>query len=54
MIRGFLDSMEISLSQEYIHMPEEDIRFQNKVLDRAHRGQVSSASSGQLVWVDYV
>ena len=22
----FLDSMEITLSQEYIHMPEEDIR----------------------------
>ena len=50
----FLDSMEIPLSQESIHMPEEDIRCQTEVLDRAHQGQVSSAKSGQLVWVDYV
>ena len=28
-----LDSMEIPLSQEYIHMPKEDIRFQTEVLD---------------------
>ena len=38
----FLDSMEIPLSQEYIHMPEGDIRYHNKVLDRARPGQVSS------------
>ena len=29
----FLDSMESPLSQEYIHMPEGDIRCQTKVLD---------------------
>ena len=35
--------MESPLSQEYIHMPEEDIRFQIEVLDRARLGQVSSS-----------
>ena len=50
----FLDSMEIPLSQEYIHMPEEDIRCQTEVLDQAQPGQLSSASSGQLGWVNYV
>ena len=39
----FLDSMESPLSQEYIHMPEEDIRCQTKVFDRARPGQVSSS-----------
>ena len=42
-IRVFLDYMEIPLSQESINMPEEDRIFQTKVLDRAHRGQVSSS-----------
>ena len=31
------------MSQEYINMPEEDIRFHNEVLDRARPGQVSSS-----------
>ena len=35
--------MEIPLSQESIHMPEEDIKCQTKVSDRARPGQVSSA-----------
>ena len=35
-------------------MPEEDNRCQTKVLDRDLPAQVSSSSSGQLVWVDYV
>ena len=35
--------MEISLSQESIDMPEDDIRCQTEVLDRAHPGQVSSS-----------
>ena len=39
----FLDSMESPLSQEYIHMPEEDIRCQTEVFDRARPGQVSSS-----------
>ena len=30
------------MSQEYIHMPEVDIRCQNEVLDQARPGQVSS------------
>ena len=38
-----LDSIESPLSQEYIHMPEEDIRCQTEVLDRARPGQVSSS-----------
>ena len=43
----FLDSMEIPLSQEYIHMPEEDIRCQTEVLEQAQPGQLTSASSGK-------
>ena len=35
--------MESPLSQEYIHMPEEDIRCKTEVLDRARPGQVSSS-----------
>ena len=35
--------MESPLSQEYIHMPEEDIICQTKVLDRDLPGQVSSS-----------
>ena len=35
--------MESLLCQEYIHMPEEDIRCQPEVLDRARPGQVSSS-----------
>ena len=34
--------MESPLSQDYIHMPEEDIRCQIEVLDQARPGQVSS------------
>ena len=39
----FLDSMESPLSQEYIHIPEENIRCQTKVLYRARPGQVISS-----------
>ena len=35
--------MESPLSQEYIHMSEEDIRCQTELLDRARLGQVSSS-----------
>ena len=49
-IRVFLDSMESPLSQEYIDMPDEDIRCQNEVIDRARPGQVSSSNLG----FDYV
>ena len=35
--------MESPLSQECIHICEEDIRFQVEVLDRARLGQVSSS-----------
>ena len=42
-ISVLLDSMEIPLSQEYIHIPEENIRCQTKVLYRARPGQVSSS-----------
>ena len=35
--------MESPLSEEYIHMLEEDIRCQTEVLDRARPGQVSSS-----------
>ena len=35
--------MESPLSKEYIPIPEEDIRFQTEVLDRALPGQVSSS-----------
>ena len=35
--------MKSPLSQEYINMPEDDIRCQTEVLDRARPGQVSSS-----------
>ena len=35
--------MESPLCQEYIHMPEEDIKCQIEVLDRARPGHVSSS-----------
>ena len=35
--------MEIPLSQEYIHMPEEDRICLTEVIDRARPGQVSSS-----------
>ena len=35
--------MESPLSQEYIHIPEGDIKGQTEVLDRARPGQVSSS-----------
>ena len=35
--------MESPLSQESIHMPDEDIRCQTEVLDIARPGQVSSS-----------
>ena len=47
--------MEIPLSQEYIHMPEEDIICQIEVLERARPGQVSSlvqVSSSELTTHD--
>ena len=37
------------LSQESIHMPEEDRRCQIEICDQVYQGQVSSANSGQLV-----
>ena len=43
------------LSQEYIHMPEWDIRCQTKVLESARPGQVSSSvqvSSSELTTHD--
>ena len=46
LIRVLLDSMERPLNQESIDMSEEDIKCQTEVLDRTHRGQVSSSSSG--------
>ena len=36
-----LESMESPLSQEFIHMPEEDRRCQTKVSDRVYLGQAS-------------
>ena len=42
-IRVFLDSMESPLSQEYIHITEEDRRCLIEVIDRARPGQVSSS-----------
>ena len=42
-IRVFLDSMEIPLSQEYTHMPEEDNICQTKVLEQARPAKVSSS-----------
>ena len=47
--------MEIPLSQEYIHMPEEDIRCQNEVIDLSRPGQVSlsvQVSSSGLITHD--
>ena len=35
--------MEIPLSQEYIHMPDEDRKCLTKVIDQARPGQVSSS-----------
>ena len=46
--RVFLDSMESPLSQESIHIHEEDSRCQTEVSDLVYRGQVSS------VGFDYV
>ena len=45
----FLDSMENPLSQESIHMPEEDIRCQTEVSDQARHVEVySSIQSARL------
>ena len=41
--------MESPLSQEYIHVPKDDIRGQTEVLVRPHQFR----SARQLVWVDY-
>ena len=52
-IRVFLNSMEITLSQEYIHMPEENIRFLTEVIDElVTLGQL--VNPGQLVRFAYV
>ena len=49
----FLDSMESPLSQEYTHMPEENIRFLNKVIDELiTSGQL--VNPGQIVRFAYV
>ena len=42
--------MESPLSQEYIHMPEEDRRCMNEVIDRARLGQVSSSVQDLTVY----
>ena len=39
----FFDSIERTLSQKYIHMPEKYIRCQTEVLYQARLGQVSSS-----------
>ena len=44
----FLDYMESPLSQEFIHMPEEDRICQTEESNLVYRGQVSSVS--QLGW----
>ena len=47
--------MESPLSQECIHMPEEDIRCRTEVIDRARPGKVSSSvqvSSSGLTMYD--
>ena len=47
--------MEIPLSQESIHMPDEDIRCQIKVIDRARHVEVNSSvqvSSSKLTTHD--
>ena len=49
----FLDSMESPLSEEYIHMLEENIRCPTKVIDELlTSGQL--VNSGQLVRFAYV
>ena len=49
----FLDSMESPLSQEYIHMPEENIRFLTEVIyELVTSGQL--VNPGQLVRFAYV
>ena len=42
--------MESPLSQEYIHMPEDDRRYLTKVIDRALPGQVSSSVQDLTVY----
>ena len=42
--------MESPLSQEYIHMPEEDRIFLIEVIDRARPGQVSSSVQDLTVY----
>ena len=42
--------MENPLSQEYIHMTEEDRRCLTKVIDRARPGQVSSSVQDLTVY----
>ena len=44
--------MESPLSQEYIHIPEEDIRCQTEVLDPARPGQVSSSVPVISSWLN--
>ena len=42
--------MESPLSQEYIHMPEDDRIYLTKVIDRALPGQVSSSVQDLTVY----
>ena len=42
--------MESPLSQEYIHIPEEDRRFLIEVIDLARPGQVSSSVQDLTVY----
>ena len=42
--------MESPLSQEYINIPEEDIRCLTEVIDRARPGQVSSSTQDLTVY----
>ena len=42
--------MEIPLSQEYINMPEDDIRCLTEVKDNARPGQVSSSVQDLTVY----
>ena len=42
--------MERPLSQEYINMPEEDIRCLTEVIYKAHPGQVSSSIQDLTVY----
>ena len=49
----FLDSMESPLSQEYIHMPEKNIRCLTEVIDElVTSGQL--VNPGQLVTFDHI